>query len=72
MIKKLLNYIRREDEIESLRLEAQKLQSQINRMIEINANQFANLHHSIMAIQAREELLTGAVVELQEKNIYEH
>lgn len=72
MIKRLLNYIRREDEIKRLKIEVRGHQYQINRMVEINANEFSRLTHSILALQNREGKIMEAVIELQEKNIYEH
>ena len=72
MIKRLLNYIRREDEIKRLKRDVQCMSILINRMHETFSAEISRLEHSMMAVQAREELLTDAVVELQEKNIYEH
>jgi hypothetical protein len=72
MIKKLLNYIRREDEIKALQREVNRLNRLFNREVEINRRELSRLEHSMIAVQAREELLVDEVIRLQERNIYEH
>ena len=71
MIKRFLNWIRREDEIKRLKRDVQCLTILQNRMHETFTFEISRLEHSMIAVQAREELLVDEVIRLQEKNIYE-
>jgi hypothetical protein len=71
MLKRLMNYIRREDEIKALQREVNRLNRLFNREVEINRRELSRLEHSMIAVQAREEILVDEVIRLQERNIYE-
>lgn len=72
MIKKLINYIRREDEIKRLKRDVQCLHILLNRLDECQRFEINRLSHKVLAMEAREEVLAGALVELQERGaIYE-
>ena len=71
MIKRFLNWIRREDEIKRLKRDVQCLHILLNRLDETTRFELSRLNHSMIAVQAREELLVNEVIRLQERNIYE-
>jgi hypothetical protein len=71
MIKKLLNYIRREDEIKRLKRDVQCLHILLNRLDETTRFELSRINHTMIAVQAREEILVDEVIRLQERNIYE-
>lgn len=71
MIKRFLNWIRREDEIKRLKRDVQCLHILLNRLDETMRFELSRLNHSMIAVQAREEILVDEVIRLQERNIYE-
>jgi hypothetical protein len=71
MLKRLINYIRREDEIASLRRAICGLHIIFNHSDENNRREIHRLNEALMMVQVREELLVEAVGKLQERNVYE-
>jgi len=71
MLKRLMNWIRREDEIKRLKRDVQCLHILLNRLDETTRFELSRINHAVIAVQAREEILVDEVIRLQERNIYE-
>lgn len=71
MIKKLLNYINKESEVKRLRRDVDKTLALLAKLTEILVNEQKAINRALDVINAREEMLTTAVLELQERNVYE-
>lgn len=66
-----MNYLTREDEIKRLERDIQCLHTLINRIVENQLKESIRLDSKISVLNAREELLTSAIVELQDRGVYE-
>lgn len=69
MIKRLINWIRREDEIRLLGRDLVKLAVTINMMVDHYEKELKDIKASIEVRDARDQMLVNAVVELQEKGV---
>lgn len=66
MIKRILNYFRREDEIRALKREIGRLTIQLNRLDELVRFENLQLKDKILVIAHREQILESVVLELKE------
>jgi len=71
MIRRLLNYINKESEIKRLRRDVDKTLSLLSKLAEVCVANQKEMNAVFDVINAREEMLTTAVLELQEKSVYE-
>lgn len=69
MIKRLINWIRREDEIKTLRSDLNRLASTLNMAVSYYEKNLNEIKASMEVRDARDQMLVNAVVELQEKGV---
>lgn len=69
MIKRLINYINKESELKQLRRDTNKNLQLLVQLAEAVVLNRKAMEETIKAIEAREQMLTTAVLELQEKGV---